>query len=211
MDISEDVASKLTGYYVNHRGIWRDLFRIRAVIAHLDDYSDQDLQALRKWYELHRDIVVEHHLAEDEFFFPQIAQHIGADSHLFERMVEEHHEMDRVIEKLDAAFAKSDRTHLEGYFKQYADLVEHHLKHEEKQFVPIAERQLNHQWSSRAESFFLHRMPMKKKIQALAWALEDMDDIVRRHFWPKLPFPAKLLYKFKLKKDYERLVQAAIR
>lgn len=209
MHISEDVASKLAGYYVNHRGFWRDVQRMRAVIKHLDDYRSEDLDALKQWYELHRDLIIEHHVAEDDFFFPRVAEEIG-DSHVFDKMVDEHHLLDEVVEKLDKAFQEKDKAKLAKQLQAHADLVEEHLAHEEKLFCPITEG-LDHGWCNRAESEFLKHMPMKTKIKSLPWALEDMDEITRKHFWSKLPFPAKLMYKFKLKKDYEKLIRAAIR
>lgn len=205
MEFSENAVKKFSGYYVNHRGFRRDLKRIEHILANVDKYTEDDLPALRQWFEIHEHIIHEHHHAEDEFFFERVCQHLNSKEDLFKESRDEHVVMVEILERLHGAFAAGDLERIVSVLKEYYDCVQEHLENEEELFLSATEN-VSEDWAAETEKQFLKTISPSDKISMLGWALEDMDVFTKKYFWSKLPFPVRMLYRLRLKPQYEKIV-----
>ncbi|MEV0119113.1 hemerythrin domain-containing protein [Streptomyces sp. NPDC050844] len=194
-------AVDLTMMYAIHHAFRRDLRLLAA--AQYDDVA-----AFRQGWQLFKNYLTIHHLAEDHSLWPVLRTKLdGQDEQLrmLQAMELEHAQLDKAVEKIDAALEE------EGGEKALPELMDDviacltdHLDHEEAQALPLIESELTAaEWGA-----FVSRQRSQVGIKGAAtffpWLLDGVADAERRNLLDKVPPPLRLVYRAVWRPKYER-------
>lgn len=94
--------------------------------------------------------LVTHFRAEEELLFPAMRELAGAPR-IIEELLEEHREMGRLIDQL----RKPEISSLASTLKEFADILEAHIRKEERELFPIYEQQASPEITFRVERAIL--------------------------------------------------------
>lgn len=202
----------LKGYYWNHDAIRKDVVRLEAILTKVDFYNANGFLHANQWFQFHSKSLLFHHHGEDEFFFPEIKNRFPDVKDKIELMDQQHQELDRWMFEVGQSLQRlavddsnaEEKTVLKNALKNYIAVAVNHLNAEE----PIVEEAISRVPVPEVlalEQKFMKEMPMEIKTHTMPWLLDAMDEKDRKYFMGMVPFIAKLLYRFKLKPNYNSL------
>jgi len=90
--------------------------------------------------------LVTHFKAEEEFLFPEMSEFTGA-ARIIDELLTEHLRIKRLIDQLRRAEPRS----LAVTLKEFADLLEAHIRKEERELFPVYEQQASAAMTTRVE------------------------------------------------------------
>lgn len=204
----------LKGYFWNHDAIRKDVQRLEEISERLPNLSKGGFQKIKTWFDFHKFALVEHHTAEDTFFFPKVAERTSDFEQELAQFDDEHKALDaqmETVEQLVHQLVEDDskeesREKLREAISKYNRLVIDHLDKEET----VVQNAMNNHFEKEevlaAEEEFRNSVPKNKMAKLMPWMVDAMDDKDRQFFFSMLPFVPRLLYKFSLKKKYERML-----
>lgn len=203
----------LKGYYWNHDAIRKDAERLKNVSAQVDHFTAADFQQIIKWFRFHEFAIITHHRAEDEFFFPVIAERTGTFDRELSKFDEEHKELDRLMIEVEKLLRRlgdnedTERDALKTAITDYVNLVTGHLDSEEQVVEQAVDANFSKEEVLEAEAQFRQNMPREKMIKLMPWLVDAMDDSDRKFFFSQLPFMPRLMYKLSLRGKFNRMVR----
>ena len=204
----------LKGYYWNHDAIRKDVDRLDKISQVLPNLSKGGFERIKNWFDFHKFALMEHHTAEDTFFFPIVAERTSEFELELSQFDSEHKALDRQMEVLEQLLDKlseddsndGDRQELKEAIAHYNRLVVDHLSKEEKVVDNAMSTHFTKEEVLKAEMEFRNSVPKNKMARLMPWMVDAMDEKDRKFFLSMLPFVPRLLYRFSLRKKYERLL-----
>ena len=205
----------LKGYYWNHDAIRKDVSRLQNVAERVESLNRDDYSKISRWYDHHKFALTEHHHAEDNFFFPMISERTKDFENELKQFDQEHHQLDEQMEKMESLLNKlanddgvdQDKMELINAIREYNQLVINHLDKEEKIVEQTTTTHFTPVEILEKEAEFRTSMPQDKMARLMPWMVDAMDDKDRKFFFSMLPFVPRLLYKWRLKKQYEKMTE----
>lgn len=204
----------LKGYYWNHDAIRKDVGRLDKIAELLPNLSKGGFVRIKHWFDFHKFALIEHHTAEDTFFFPKVAERTSDFEQELSQFDHEHKALDRQMEVIEGMLHKlsrddsheESRQALKEAIVEYNRLVMDHLEKEEKVVDHATSTHFTKEEILKAEEEFRSRVPKSKMAKLMPWMVDAMDEKDRRFFFSMLPFVPRLLYKFSLRRKYERML-----
>ncbi|MEU6767650.1 hemerythrin domain-containing protein [Streptomyces sp. NPDC046853] len=194
-------AVDLTMMYAIHHAFRRDL-RLLAAAQH------DDVAAFRQGWQLFKNYLTIHHLAEDHSLWPVLRDKLaGQDEQLrmLQAMEQEHAQLDGAVEKVDAALTR------EGGERALPELMDDviacltdHLDHEEARALPLIESELTAAEWGAFVSEQRSQVGIKGAATFFPWLLDGVPDAERRTVLDKVPPPLRLVYRAVWRPKYER-------
>ncbi len=130
-------ASMATMILLSHHAFRRDMARFMRAVAQIKGGDVSRREAVRgEWETSYRQALHGHHIMEDMNIFPDIRTKHPELASAIDELVEQHHKIDPVLEKGDAAFA--DLVHpenVDGVLNELKTLLDQHLAFEEAQII----------------------------------------------------------------------------
>jgi hypothetical protein len=205
---SPDLPPDLYGYAAMHQGMHRDAARLVATLQ----AEVRDPAALRRWWSLYRDVIVRHHVREDDLLWPALA---AADPTFAEEvapMHDDHDALDAAMDRLDATLSAlvldaaaldEARAAADTFQLVLADhltreeLVAFHRLIQRPQLWAALERQIDREARPREAAF------------ELPWVLDGLDGVRTSHLCRRVPRPFRPIARRLWQPRYRRLVAAA--
>lgn len=138
-----------------------------------------------------------HHLIEDKFLWPLLAERARFDDEVLARMEAQHADLGAALDRagvlLEGLPATADE--LVAVLRPVPDLLDAHLDEEERVVLPEVRRVVSvEEWGQLGDRG-LEVIPPKRRLVALGHILEGADDAERRVFLLKAPLPARVLFR----------------
>src|SRR6187431_3103352 len=134
----DGTASIATALMSSHHAFRRDLARFAHALAKVEKGDGSRIEALREEWENFRGALHGHHEAEDQGIFPDIASKHAATRGTIERLTADHHRIDPLLERGDAAFAGlPDTAPAVTLLHELEELLGPHLATEEREIIPF--------------------------------------------------------------------------
>lgn len=134
----DGTASMATMLMLSHHAFRRDIARLIRAVDQIKAGDVSRADALRnEWATSYRQALHGHHTMEDAHIFPDIKSKHPDLASVIDTLTEQHHRIDPLLEKGDAAFA--DLAHpenAEGVLQELHALIREHLAFEEAQITP---------------------------------------------------------------------------
>jgi hemerythrin superfamily protein len=134
----DGTASVATMLLLSHHAFRRDLARFIMAVAEIKAGDTSRAEAVRgEWEKGYRQALHGHHTMEDDNIFPNLKNKYPALALALDKLAEQHHKIDPVLEAGDAAFA--DLAHpenAESVLNELKMLLDEHLAFEEEQITP---------------------------------------------------------------------------
>ncbi|MEK7150926.1 MAG: hemerythrin domain-containing protein [Patescibacteria group bacterium] len=134
----DGTASMATMLLLSHHAFRRDITRFIHAAAEIKFGDVSRVDAVRdEWEKSYRKALHGHHTMEDANIFPDIRSKHPDLAFALDKLTEQHHKIDPVLERGDAAFA--DLTHpenVEAVLAELKILLDQHLTFEEAQITP---------------------------------------------------------------------------
>lgn len=134
----DGTASMATMLLLSHHAFRRDIGRFIRAVAEIKAGDSSRVDALRaEWEKSYRQALHGHHTMEDVNIFPDIRKKHSDLAHALDKLTEQHHKIDPVLERGDAAF--SDLAHpenAEALLNELKIFLDEHLSFEEAQITP---------------------------------------------------------------------------
>lgn len=134
----DGTASMATMLLMSHHAFRRDILRFIRAVSQIKAGDVSRVEAVREeWDKSYRMALHGHHTMEDANIFPDIRSKRPDLGAALDRLTEQHHLIDPVLEGGDRAFA--DLTHpekAEALLKELETLIHEHLEFEEAEITP---------------------------------------------------------------------------
>ena len=179
---------------VIHAAVRRDLDRLSAALATLEDGDTPRAQALERAYSnLHTELT-RHHEGEDTHIFPMLGT-FGVDKKLLDAMETEHHAMAEALAETAGTMSTvarsgsaADATAAQASVVRTREVVERHLQHEENELEPqVAPHLESPEWKAVEKK--LNRQPPGVAGRFFAWLTDGMSDEHRVFLKKTVPSP----------------------
>jgi hypothetical protein len=127
-------ASMATAFLLSHHAFRRDLVRLMRALER-NSLDDATLREEWKWY---RNALHGHHTQEDTAVFPGVKQQHPQLAATVDRLMADHHHIDPILARADAAFADLPRQRMVALalLRELSLLLATHLAREEAEIVP---------------------------------------------------------------------------
>lgn len=134
----DGTASMATMLLLSHHAFRRDIARFIRAVAQIKAGDASRVDAVRgEWEKSYRQALHGHHMMEDANIFPDIKSKHPELASAIDKLMEQHHKIDPLLEKGDAAFA--DLAHperAETVLNELKALLDEHLAFEEAEITP---------------------------------------------------------------------------
>lgn len=127
-----------------HHGLRRDAARFGPAVlaAAAPPYDPERLAAVARHWTAYAEVLLEHHRQEDAWAFPQILTAEPALAEVLARLEGEHHALDGLLARLDAAFARlapdpASAPACAALCRELDDVLAAHLDLEEEHLVAV--------------------------------------------------------------------------
>ncbi len=124
---------------MSHHAFRRDITRLMRAVAQIKEGDSSRIEAVQgEWKTSYRQALHGHHMMEDTHIFPDIKSKHPLLASTIDTLTEQHHEIDPLLEKGDAAFA--DLAHperAETVLHELKALIDRHLAFEEAEITPF--------------------------------------------------------------------------
>ncbi len=134
----DGTASMATMLLMSHHAFRRDITRFIIAVEQIIAGDTSRAEAVRnEWMKSYRQALHGHHMMEDAHIFPDIKSKYPNLSGALEKLTEQHHLIDPILEKGDAAFADLERPErAEKVLNELKSLLDQHLAFEEAEITP---------------------------------------------------------------------------
>lgn len=134
----DGTASMATMLLLSHHAFRRDMARFIRAAAEIKAGDASRADAVRgEWEQSYRQALHGHHMFEDANIFPDIKNKHPDLASAIDKLTEQHHRIDPVLEKGDAAFAGlAHPENAETVLNELKMLLDQHLAFEEAQITP---------------------------------------------------------------------------
>lgn len=134
----DGTASMATMLLMSHHAFRRDILRFIRAVSEVKAGDASRVEALREeWDKYYRQALHGHHMMEDSNIFPDIRRKHPELGDALNKLSEQHHHIDPLLEVGDAAFADLTHSeHAETVVSELKKLLDEHLAFEEAEITP---------------------------------------------------------------------------
>lgn len=134
----DDTASMATLLLLSHHAFRRDIARFIRAVEQIKAGDTSRVDVVRnEWEKSYRQALHGHHTMEDSTIFPDIKSKHPDLAIALDTLTEQHHQIDPVLEKIDAAFAQlAHPDQAAVVLDELKTLLDQHLAFEEAQITP---------------------------------------------------------------------------
>ncbi|GAB2487468.1 hemerythrin domain-containing protein [Jatrophihabitans fulvus] len=189
-----------TDMIVVHRLFRREFRRLPEVVAAAPRVAAAgDAAGLARIVDHTREVVSglhHHHLTEDKFLWPLLAERASFDAGVLARMEGQHAQLGAALDRAAVLLEGLPATaaDLVEVLRPVPDLLEAHLDEEERVVLPEVRRVVStDEWSQLGDRG-LEAIPAKRRLVALGHILDGASTAERQVFLMKAPLPARLLF-----------------
>lgn len=209
----------LTIYRLIHKGMRADTGRLAAAVRTLTEADrDRRMPALLRWYAgFFRDFEL-HHAAEDDIFFPALAERVPLFADQLARIDAEHHTLlaaPQAVREALGALAKPDV----AWASIRADAVDAvatadveltlHLDHEDADVLPLFVQHMSKiEYEEIGERALKHNAP-KDLLFSVPWVMSQAEGEERSRVYREAPLPMKVIW-LATRGRYARLAEKAL-
>jgi hypothetical protein len=139
----DGTASMATMLLLSHHAFRRDIARFMRAIGKIKAGDHSRDEAVREeWEKSYRQALHGHHTIEDTKIFPDIRNGHSDLAAALDKLSEQHHKIDPILEKGDAAFADLEHPErAEAVVRELKVLLDEHLAFEEAEITPSLREQ----------------------------------------------------------------------
>ena len=206
-------APDLTVYHVVHRGMRNDAQRLARAVTTIDPGEHRRADATVRWYQGYLGELHDHHVIEDEVFFPALVEKVPVVADLVPRVDREHALLDELLERTDAALrALADggtrwtavKAEAEASTRALAELIRTHLAFEDDDIVPLFTRHFTAEEYEELEKGALGNPNLRQLLFTIPWVISAATDEERDRAFATTPFVFKLMWSIR-RRPYRRL------
>jgi hemerythrin-like domain-containing protein len=194
----------LTTFTVIHRVMRTDGRRFADVVAALTDAErTARVPALARWWTGYRDELHDHHVIEDEIFYPALVERVPRAAGHVERIDVDHEHLGDLIERITDILARlaDPAVSFRGAHAEavrltdgLASLLEAHLAFEDDDVVPLFAQHFTRAEYDALEKRAMKRPSLRRTIFTVPWVLAGADEDERRRLLDGAPFVFTLLW-----------------
>jgi hemerythrin-like domain-containing protein len=180
-----------TVMYATHEAFRRDLARITAAAA-AGTVSTPQIRA--GWENFKHQLHI-HHTVEDSDLWPRLRRAVSRpqDLALVEEMVDEHAQIDPLLDAADTALTGPATTNLSAHLRELSAALNHHLTHEEEDALPLIQSALEPaDWRAFTSQMARHQ-GIKGAAVYVPWVLDERSPAEQRRFLAAMPPPVRLI------------------
>ncbi len=135
----DGTASMATMLLMSHHAFRRDIARFIRAVAQIKAGDSSRADAVQgEWAKSYRQALHGHHMMEDSNIFPDIKNKHPELASVIDKLMEQHHKIDPILEKGDTAFADlAHPEHAEAALNELQELLDEHLAFEEAEITPF--------------------------------------------------------------------------
>ena len=209
----------LTIYKLIHRGMRADTARLATAVSTVTEADRTSrIPAMVRWYDGFLHDFELHHAAEDDIFFPALAERVPVFAERLDRIDAEHHSLLAALEAVrealgamaDPAVAfRSVRGDAVDALWVAQDEVTSHLDHEDADVLPLFVRHMSKIEYEEIGERALKRAPSKSLLFSVPWVMSQADDEERIRIYREAELPMKILWRA-TRGRYDRLARKAL-
>jgi len=194
----------LTSYRLIHRAIRQSTGRLTAAIGTV---TERDRHArgrrLARWFTGFEGELRVHHTVEDDYFFPALFERVPSLRGYFDRIDDEHHELDEVIAATSTAIATlTDRglsladavADASRRAAELEALMDRHLDFEDAEILPLFTRHMDSADYDEIEGKALATPKLGQLTFTVPWMMANATADEQRHLLDAAPAAMKVLW-----------------
>ena len=209
----------LTMYKIIHRGMRADTGRLAAAVAALSEADrTRRMPRLVEWYAGFFHDFELHHSAEDELFFPALAERLPEFADRMVRLDAEHHTLEAALVTVGEAVRQLADPEV-GWSSVYGDALDalrtadaeltFHLDHEDEDVLPLFVAHMSKIDYDEIAERAVKRQPLSQVTFAVPWIMSNATDAERRQILGEAPLPLKMVW-YLYRGRYARLTKKAL-
>jgi hypothetical protein len=207
----DGTASMATMLLMSHHAFRRDIARLIQAVGEIQSGETSRLDAVRdEWQKSYCLALHGHHTAEDTRIFPQLRKDHPELATAIDTLMEQHHLIDPIIEKGNAAFA--DLTHpdaAEAVLHDLKTLLDKHLTFEEAEITPALREMREFPTPANEAAAAQFSQGFAWSMQGIApHVLEQVEKMLPEILLTKLP-AARAAFEERSKRTWETYVQGS--
>lgn len=207
--MNDATTPDLAIYYTVHIALRRAAHRLAATAATIETARSQHRRAFAKYWRGYKGEILAHHTIEDVVLFPALIERVPFAAALIARTDCEHHELDVLMARIDAAVAAvvagAPIGELENTIRELASYMDRHLDFEDEEILPLFERHFT------AEEYAEFDNQAKKQIKpgkqlafTIAFVVAEMTPEQRATTLRDAPLAFRILYRL-TRRSFARL------
>jgi hypothetical protein len=189
-------------YHWLHRAMRISSAQLHAALTGLRPHDRYRARAIAWWFEGFTGELHHHHTAEDEVFFPALAERVPTFAHHGPALAADHERLDVLLEQLRlalAAVAAGDE--VEPFLAdavrasaELRDLLDRHLTVEDQDVVPLFQRHLTAAEYEELEAEAMKGLAFGQATFTVPWLMEHLDDAERAVAFDGAPLALKVVW-----------------
>lgn len=208
-----DNTPDLSLYYVVHRAMKGDAARLARAVAGAVDEDQGRALAFEQWYEGYVGELHDHHLIEDEFFFPALVAKVPVFDDQIPRIDRDHARLDELLEWTRASLRDLangrepwSRAQAEASraTRELSDLLDTHLDFEDDDVLPLMAENFTLDEYEELEKMATSNPKFKQLLFTIPWAVDWATDEERIATFEKTPAVFRMLWRIR-RRPYARL------
>jgi hemerythrin-like domain-containing protein len=208
----------LTTYYVLHRVMRADAGRFAAAVARVSELDRTDrASALARWFAGYQAELHDHHVIEDEIFFPALVDLLPDARALIDRTDADHERLSYLFERIEVALERLGNSHVpfrlaHSEAVMLTDglhaLLESHLAFEDDQVVPLFGAHFSAAQYDELETQARKHGSIRNLAFTIPWIMDGARPDERERLFGSAPVFFKLLWRA-TRGRYRRIAAAA--
>lgn len=209
----------LTTYKIIHRGMRADTTRLATAVAALTEADRaKRMPKLLRWYTGFFHDFELHHSAEDELFFPALAERVPVFADRLARLDAEHHTLEAALVSVGEAVRELADPNV-SWSSVHGDALDAlrvtqseltmHLDHEDEHVLPLFVTHMTKIDYDEIAERALKRQPASQLTFAVSWVMSNATTAERRRILDEAPLPLKVVWYLN-RGRYARLAEKAL-
>lgn len=209
----------LTLYKLIHRGMRTDMARLASTVAARTEAERASrMPSVVRWYDGFLTEFELHHSAEDEIFFPALAERVPVFADRLARLEAEHHSLEAALLAVGEAIGALADPEV-GWSSVRADAPDAlvvadreltlHLDHEDADVLPLFVRHMSVLEYEEISERALKRNKVSQLLFSVPWVVRHATDEERARMLREAPLPLKLMW-YMTRRRHARLTQRAL-
>ncbi|MBN9388338.1 MAG: hemerythrin domain-containing protein [Chloroflexi bacterium] len=199
-----------------HTALRNDLKKLDTTVQRKTHLTNQETARLQNWFNFYWENLEDHHLGEDNHFYPLIARYDPSFMPSMDQLTEEHHQISGLANKIKANFERlpllpdgferemTNRQLAEQFSALNTTLV-NHLAVEETILFASIEAHIPVEEQTAIDKAYVKRKSFKQMALFVPWYMENLSEEQQERLKSNAPWIMKFLYyNFWLKK-YNKL------
>ncbi|MBK6732063.1 MAG: hypothetical protein IPG60_14270 [Bacteroidetes bacterium] len=203
-----------TLYWI-HAAIRKDVVRLETIVIKLDLYNANGMRYAQHWFQHHVKAMHHHHHLEKDFLTFELHKHLSDSKTKMDLLERQYNDCTKCMHIIDDSFKlltmdnddAAEKEKLKQSILKYGDAIASLLKQKELLIEKIVAN-VKEEEILNLDQKFIETMPLEIKVHTLPWIFDAMAENDKNDLMNRLPFKTKLMYNFRLKSKYNKLVSS---